>query len=266
MAERIRGPRGIVGARRRLVDRGTRLLQRRMRAYFVGLAGRMSRGKSWEGGVALKARLQQPSINWTQEGKRLRAILEPHYIEMGEATFGIVSAQIGTEVAWDLSNRNVRAILQEVGVRVTAINEESRRRIRQLVLAEIESGANADHLERQLRVLTRSWAGLGGPVSMSREDRRRLSAAEAAARSRAHAIALTETGNAFNRAAVEGYRQSGLVTQVRVYDGPDCGWSSHNDPDLAHGSTRTLNEAAATPLSHPHCQRAFGPQVQRTPR
>lgn len=237
-----------------------------MRAYFVGLSGRVVRGKSYEGEVLLKARLQVPSIPWREERRRLTNILEAHYATVGEATYGVVSSQVGAEVAWDLSNRNVKAILGEVGNRVTYINEESRRRIRALVLAEIEKGSNADRLESQLRVLTRSWAGLGGPVSMSEEDRRRLSASEAMARSRAHSISLTETGNAYNKSSLAAYRESGLVTRVVVYDGADCGWEAHDDPDLAAGSSRSLDEAAGHPLSHPHCQRAFGPQVERVPR
>ena len=52
---------------------------------------------------------------------------------------------------------------------------------------------------------------------------------------------------------------------VQVYDGPECGWTEHDDPDLADGSLRTLEEADEYPLSHPHCQRAFGPVVLTEP-
>lgn len=269
MAERVRGPRAVVGARSVLVLGSAALVEPKLARYFSGMAGRVARGgKSWEsvpweGGPGLKA---GPSISWSRERKLLTSILKPLYETVGEATFGIVSDQVRTEVVWDLNSREVRKVLGEVANRVTQINDASKRMIRELVASEIERGSNADRLQDQLRTLCRSWAGLSGPVSMSEEDRRRLSRAEAQARSRAHAIALTESGNAYNRASVEGYRASGLVTQVIVYDGDDCGWSSHDDPDLANRSTRTLNEAAATPLSHPHCQRAFGPQVQRTRR
>lgn len=257
MAERIRGPRGIVGVRRRLVERSTRLLQRRIARYFRELAGRIS--------VTVKAR-GDAGIDWPSEKAELRRILRAHYLTVAEETFGVVSVQVGAEIAFDLNSRGVQAILRDVGARIMEINEVSRDRVRAMVLESVQGDANADTLEKRLRSLVRSWAGLEGPVSMSEEDRRRLSPVERAARSRAHAIALTESGNAYNRASVEAYRESGLVTQVRVYDGADCGWTEHDDPDLAEGSTRTLNEAALHPLSHPHCQRAFGPQVQRTAR
>jgi hypothetical protein len=265
VAERVRGPRGIVGVRTDLIVSAADAATPKLSRYFSGMERRMRLRKSLDPPAGWKAR-GEPTVNWRREKRLLTEVLEPLYALVGEATFGVVSDQIGAAVVWDLNARNVQTVMKSVGVQVTNINDASREMIRKLVRAEIERGSNADVLESQLRTLVRSWAGLSGPVSMSEEDRRRLSRAEALARSRAHSIALTESGNAYNRAAIAGYRESGLVTQVRVYDGPDCGWSSHDDSDLAHGSTRTLNEAQATPLSHPHCQRAFGPQVQRTVR
>src|SRR5690606_19881183 len=45
-----------------------------------------------------------------------------------------------------------------------------------------------------------------------------------------------------------------------VFDGPDCGWTSHDDIDLALGKVVTRDEALAFPISHPRCRRAFGPR------
>lgn len=264
MAERVRGPRGVVGVRTRLVLAYTETLEPKVSRYFLGMSGRLRSGKAI-GAPGLKAAPRQ-TLDWKEEARLLAKILEPAYAEIAEATFGIASDQVGVSIAFDLSERNIGAIIDEVGLRVTQINESSRDAIRALVKREIESGSNADRLQDQLRTLTRSWAGLTGPVSMSEEDRRRLSASEAMARSRAHSISLTETGNAYNKSSLAAYRESGLVTRVVVYDGADCGWEAHDDPDLAAGSSRSLDEAAGHPLSHPHCQRAFGPQVERVPR
>ena len=46
---------------------------------------------------------------------------------------------------------------------------------------------------------------------------------------------------------------------VEVFDGAGCGWTSHQDPDKASGTVWTLGDAAAWPISHPRCRRAFGP-------
>lgn len=48
------------------------------------------------------------------------------------------------------------------------------------------------------------------------------------------------------------------VRFVEVFDGPSCGWTSHDDPDTANGSIRHVEEAFAYPISHPRCVRAFG--------
>lgn len=47
---------------------------------------------------------------------------------------------------------------------------------------------------------------------------------------------------------------------VEVHDGPDCGWTSHNDTDKAAGTLRTVQDALAHPVAHPHCRRVFRPR------
>lgn len=50
------------------------------------------------------------------------------------------------------------------------------------------------------------------------------------------------------------------VSYVEVRDGSECGWSEHNDPDRAHRTLRTVQDALAHPTAHPHCQREFLPR------
>ncbi|MER5302121.1 hypothetical protein ABT039_22060 [Streptomyces lasiicapitis] len=47
---------------------------------------------------------------------------------------------------------------------------------------------------------------------------------------------------------------------VQVTDGPDCGWSSHTDPDRAHHTMRSATQAAEHLIAHPGCRRAFVPR------
>lgn len=47
---------------------------------------------------------------------------------------------------------------------------------------------------------------------------------------------------------------------VQVTDGPECGWTVHTDPDLAHNTLRSAEEAAAHPIAHPGCLRRFIPR------
>ena len=242
MVEAIRGPRAVVGIRRRLVLASVPSWERAWQRYFAGLARRfgayarshMTRRKAADD----PADLDVGGFAWDDEADDLRTMLNAQYAQMIETVWtDVVGEQTGTALRFDLNARNVRRVLDRVGTRITGINRTSQERIAGLVAREIEKSSNADVLERAIGDLLRSWGEDGG---------------------RAHVIAMTETANAYNEAAVAGYREVGLE-QVEVYDGPDCGWTEHDDPDLADGSTRTLDEADEYPEAHPHCQRAFGP-------
>lgn len=41
----------------------------------------------------------------------------------------------------------------------------------------------------------------------------------------------------------------------------NCGWTSHDDPDAAHGSIRDLDDFEEYPISHPNCVRAGAPFI-----
>jgi hypothetical protein len=48
---------------------------------------------------------------------------------------------------------------------------------------------------------------------------------------------------------------------LEVRDGPQCGWTSHEDPDRANRTLRTVQDALAHPSAHPHCQRELLPRL-----
>lgn len=76
--------------------------------------------------------------------------------------------------------------------------------------------------------------------------------------------AKTKLAVAWNAAVLNSTVQQG-GTHVEVSDGSSCGWTYHDDPDRADGSIRTVEEAAAYPISHPNCQRAFSGRYDITP-
>lgn len=180
------------------------------------------------------------AISWTLEESVLEGILEAWYVTLGTDAFAGVSEQLGVALAFDLANDNVHEVLDQVGLEVTRITDQTRTVLRNLVARAAADGSSIDTLTGQLRDTFATWST-----------------------GRARTIALTETANAYNHASLAGYAQTGLVDEVEVFDGPDCGWTSHDDPDLAHGSKRTLEEARRQPISHPNCQRAFGAVVVR---
>jgi hypothetical protein len=48
---------------------------------------------------------------------------------------------------------------------------------------------------------------------------------------------------------------------VEIRDGADCGWTSHDDPDRANRTLRTVQDALAHPSAHPNCAREFLPRL-----
>lgn len=75
----------------------------------------------------------------------------------------------------------------------------------------------------------------------------------------AEAATLAKSAIAYNAGTLNRTRQAG-VGVVEVFDGFDCGWTSHQDPDKANRSLRSVEEAADRPISHPRCRRGFGPR------
>ncbi|MCK7627216.1 hypothetical protein MUU72_29675 [Streptomyces sp. RS10V-4] len=74
----------------------------------------------------------------------------------------------------------------------------------------------------------------------------------------AESATLAKSAVAYNAGTLNRTRQAGVAT-VEVFDGLDCGWASHQDPDKANRTVRSVEEAAEWPISHPRCRRSFGP-------
>jgi hypothetical protein len=179
-------------------------------------------------------------VAWTVEDGELGRVLARWYVELGETAYAAVADQLAIELRFDVRVSPAKELIATVGDRVAGISETSRQVLAGRVEASIRAGESIDDLRATLRDLFADWSS-----------------------SRATTIALTETATVYNQAALGGYVASGLVDGVMVFDGADCGWTSHTDPDLAAGTIRTLDEAKAYPTAHPRCQRAFGPVVAR---
>lgn len=70
-------------------------------------------------------------------------------------------------------------------------------------------------------------------------------------------LVRTKSALAYNEGTIRGGQEFG-VKYWEVFDGPDCGWSSHDDTTLAAGMIVTSDEALSYPIAHPNCRRAFG--------
>ena len=79
-------------------------------------------------------------------------------------------------------------------------------------------------------------------------------------RGRPECIARTELALVNNAVQVLRFAEMGMNT-VAVFDGPECGWTKHDDPDKANGTTRSVADASAMLLAHPNCVRSFLPTL-----
>lgn len=66
-----------------------------------------------------------------------------------------------------------------------------------------------------------------------------------------------------------GYNHGSLnaapdILYWEVFDGPECGWTFHDDPELANGKITTRDDAFSWPIAHPRCRRAFGARMDIT--
>lgn len=75
----------------------------------------------------------------------------------------------------------------------------------------------------------------------------------------AESATLTKSAVAYDAGTFSRSREAG-VQWMQVFDGAGCGWTSHQDPDKAARMLRTVEDAAAWPISYPRCGRAFGPR------
>jgi hypothetical protein len=135
--------------------------------------------------------------------------------------------------------------LAESAQRVTNINNATRQAIQQTLNDATLSGYGA--YQTVNGVPADGFAGLRSVVQETYQGR-------------ADTIARTEMATVSQQAAHERYDAAG-VQEVDIIDGPECGWTAHDDPDLADGSRRTLDEADEYPTAHPNCGRVSLPVV-----
>ena len=134
-----------------------------------------------------------------------------------------------------LTRPNLAPILEAAGERIVTINGTAREVVRAQVRVGIRAGLSNAQLERLIR------DAVGHTY-------------------RAERIARTEAAFASNQAAAQVYEGEGITT-VEISDGPDCGWSRHDDPLKADGLIMPVAELAGQLVSHPNCVRAAAPNV-----
>lgn len=243
VARRERRERSIAAAADRLAD------------FFEAQAGRIaSRAQVVELRAGVPAGrnggrdpyLKQLDEVMAGEFERLQAALRG--IQVGAITTAAAEQAdaLGPTAAIVEGSPEADAILERMGENIVNIDATTR----QAVQGAIETANTRGYTAFQLAngVEDDGFAGLRGLPEFSR--------------SRAETVARSETAVAENYADVAAWRKSGVVTGIEVLDGDGCGWTSHDDPDKANGSTRTIDAFEAYPLAHPNCVRVGTPLVE----
>lgn len=206
-------------------------------------------------GLPTRAPFDLP-IDWRKEADELGKVLSQHH-EQWLGFGNNISMNDLQQVGVDLDDvRGLTGSLQlgdydksirsSLANRVVRVSEVQRTVVRDTVQRGIDAGLSTKEIANGARINGKVYPGIKGRVEQMYRNRSRV-------------IALTESANAYNLGQLEGYKRSGVVTKVRIFDGADCGWTSHDDGDKANGTVRTLESAQAYPTSHPNCQRSWAP-------
>lgn len=147
------------------------------------------------------------------------------------------SSVLGVIVPYDVDAPGMQAVFDAVGERIKDIDAVTRDRVQGYLNIARSEGWTPAELAKHIE------ADESGAFN----------------RARAELIARTETALVYAGGSAAAYRASGRVEKVVIFDGEGCGWTGHEDPDLADGSVRTLDEYEANPLAHPNCERACAP-------
>ena len=200
-----------------------------------------------DGGVEYK-NLNPGDIIPPSDDAKIVGAVRPFLLQMTLSSSEISAELVGTAPITATSPEMVK-LLQTAGKRIRRINTVTRQAVRATLSEGLALGLSDFQIARGVRELRDSTG------TITRQGFTGLrSIVEETYKDRSLTISRTEMGITSTEAAAERYADAG-VTKVDIIDGPDCGWTFHDDGDIADGSTRTVAELRATPLSHPNCVR-----------
>jgi len=212
--------------REKLADRAAEALERFFAEQAERVVGRLPKGQK-----------QPNDLLPTEEERLLLFVLQAFWDQAVEEGWRVGSLELELPDAFDPLDPNVRRLLADAGERIVQISDETRKQVQDALLLAREQGLSPKQTAKLIRDL------------------------DAFSSARALRIARTELAIADNKGAIARYRDGG-VTRVRIFDGPGCGWTRHDDSDTANGSIRSLDDLESYPVAHPNCVRSRAPIVE----
>lgn len=243
-----------------VLDDAWQRLADKQRAVLTQLADNPRAGRSTATLEEFKMAIEDFRRRVDEEARQFVRRQLPHLYEEGARA---AAEALGTTFTWTLFHRDALQALasdsyadflrrsqeaERMAARFyRAVREAARREVPLLAAGNMTAKQAAHNLARRLAAehkLTHVVYRNGARVPV---------------RAWAEAATLTKSAVAYNAGTLNRAREAG-VSMVEVFDGLDCGWTSHQDPDKATRTLRTVEEAAEWPISHPRCRRAFGPR------
>jgi hypothetical protein len=211
----------------------------------------------------------------TDVNQTFKTLYEASYRLIFDATVATIEDVLDVPIGVNLADDVARGIIERWATRKGLADVQAQ--TRDAVMAALrdgrEAGDGAAALAKRIRGMVEGRhmypgvykEGYERAIKRGWSEAKAVKAGDRAARQyRAETIARTETKTAQNYSSIEAYRASEVVEALIVYDGDDCGWTGHDDPELANGKVVTFDEAAQNPLAHPRCVRSFAPKVRKT--
>ena len=222
----------------RLQAQNSRPLSRKLERYFdaqmARLVADLRDGAKAPNRRARIVATRSPFAFTQAELNSIKAVIRPSQEAMARQSADLLGALVGQTEA--LTATEVESLVGRASERMTNVGVRTAARVDRILLNATAEGLTETQVLAQIRDLGPKMAG------------------------RASTIARTEMAITSQESALSRYAQAG-ATHVEISDGPECGWTAHEDGDLADGSTRTLAEARAYPIAHPNCVRVAIPLV-----
>ncbi len=223
-----------------------------LNGYFGGLADRIiNRANALAANEPKGARQGQSkgAVPWDElmfqeDDDELETLVKRFYVELLQLSWAGWNLELGTDVAFDLTDPAVVKALEGAAARAKAINEFTRQKLQEALQYGADNGWSIDHLVR-------------GDAELGKPGLRGL--IEQTYKGRAQNIARTEIGNAQNTAAGQRYGNFGIDRVLVMDNGVDD--SAPGCIVLGNGGQGTimpLSWAQSHPIGHPRCLRAFG--------
>lgn len=150
-------------------------------------------------------------IDWMSEDEFLDEVLRQWMELVGETAFAQASTITGAEIAWDLSNPFLVTLFNQLGYRITLINDTTRQIVEDTVREALIEGTTIEELAERLGTVL-----------------------EPTYRGRAENVARTESMVGYGRASAAAYEASGVVTEVMIADNAE---HTEKYPNAADGLT-----------------------------